>query len=309
MYNSELKKRYIEIREREVTLPNNYLTLQFEKVAEYEEELGKDVSCFTAYEILEYYKIRNLHSIESLQSLNSQLSLYAQWCLQENLVQDNQNHFLELNKEILNGCVNKYVLDKGIVSRETLLQWIYELPNPKDQFILLSLFEYGKTKNFTNIVYVTMSDIDEDNNRLSLPDGRVVAISDELKNIAYNSHETYDYYSITGKGVKVVPLVSFDNRIVKNYPNASDTVSEFQKSRVIYNSVVRSLDYVGAATWCSANSLVVSGKIHMIRKRATELNITPTEYLYSEYLEEVNKQFGGTITRSIFGIKYQEHLR
>lgn len=308
MYNSELKHRYINVRELEATLPNNYLLNQFNELEDYENEIGKDASNFTAYEIIEYYKIRNMHSLESLLALNSQLSIYTQWCLKESLVKDNQNHYLELDKDVLNSCVNKAAVNQKIISRGTILKWINELPNPKDQFILLSLFEFGKSKNFTDIVYAKISDIDNDKNTLTLQDGRIVTISDKLKNIAFDSFQTDTYYSVSGKGVKNMPLVSFENRIVKNYPNARDDVSDFQKSRVIYNSIVRSLDYVGAAEWCSANSIAESGKIDMIKRQSEKLGLTPKDYVYSHHLQDVNNQFGCNIVRSIFSVKYNDYL-
>jgi hypothetical protein len=67
-------------------------------------------------------------------------------------------------------------------------------------------------------------------------------------------------------------------------------------------------EYLGVGSYMSPNSIVESGKLHMIKKRAKELGITPKEYLYSEYIKEVETQFGCTITRSIYGKKYDEYL-
>lgn len=306
MYNEEIKNRYIIEKENEVVLPNNYLVLQFNYIEEMEKELNKDVSNFTSYEIIEYYKICNFYSLESLQVLNSQFKMYTQWCIQENLVKDNQNHFLEVTKEILSSCINKAVLDRKIVSRETVLKWVNELPNPKDQFIMLSLFEYGKSKNFIDIVNVKIYDID--GNKLKLQDGRIVEISDKLRTIAEHSYSEDIYYSISGKGVKKMPLITYENRIVKDYPNARNDVSEFQFGRKIYNSITRSLDYVGVLDWCSANSLSESGKLHMIKEKAKELGKTPMQYLYSDNLREVENQFGCNIVKSVFSVKYKEYL-
>ena len=229
MYNEEIKRRYITAKEQEVVLPNNYLVIQFNRAEEMETELGKDISNFTTYEIIEYYKMGNFDSLDSLRVLNSQLSMYTQWCLQENLVKDNQNHFLEMTADILSGCVNKAMLDRKIISRETVLKWVNELPNPRDQFIMLSLFEYGKSKNFTDITNAKITDIVD--NTLTLNDGRTVHISDQLKSIAEDSYETRTYYSITGKGVKTMSLVADGEKIVKNYPNTKLDVSEFQSGR------------------------------------------------------------------------------
>ena len=306
MYNAEIKNRYIVEKENEVILPNRYLVNQFNHVSEMESELSKDVSNFTVYEIIEYYKICNFSSLESLQVLNSQFRMYTQWCLQENLVRDNQNHYLEITNETMSNCINKAVLDKQIVSRDTVLKWVNELPNPKDQFIMLSLFEYGKSKNFADIVNAEISDID--GNVLELQDGRTVKISETLKNIAYNSYVETTYYSVSGKGVKKMPLLNNGDKIVKDYPNARSDVSEFQFGRKIYNSITRSLDYVGVLDWCSANSLSESGKLHMIKENAKALGMTPMEYLYSDEVQDVEKQFGCHIVKSVFGLKYKEYL-
>ena len=95
MYNEERKRRFISEHNVEVTLPNNYLECQFNKISNVEETLNKDLCNFTFYEITEYYKLLNLTSTVSLSVMNSQFSLYTQWCLQQNLVDDGQNHFLE----------------------------------------------------------------------------------------------------------------------------------------------------------------------------------------------------------------------
>ena len=151
-FNEELKKRYLNEKEKSLAITSNYIDVQFRKVSETEYELDKDVSNWTLYEIVEYYKLLNLTSYESLLCLNSIFSQYTQFCLENSLVRDNQNHYLECTREVLAGCINKSILDKKIVSRETILKWVDELPNPKDQFILLSLFEYGKSKDFRDTV-------------------------------------------------------------------------------------------------------------------------------------------------------------
>ena len=44
--------------------------------------------------------------------LNSIFAQYCQFCLENNLVRDNQNHFLECTKEILAGLGQMYVNDE-----------------------------------------------------------------------------------------------------------------------------------------------------------------------------------------------------
>ena len=306
MYNESIKKRYIEEKEKTTVLPKGYLTTQFEKVSFTEEELGKDLCDFTTYEIIALYKVLNLHSIESLHNLNSQLSMYTQFCIRENLVADNQNHFSEISMEILGSCVNKAILDMRIVSRKTVLEWIKDLPNPKDQFVLLALFELGKSANYKEITNMKITDIN--GNTVKLEDGRVVSISKELATIAQESYDAKVYYATTGKGLKTMPLVCYDDRVILEYPNVSSSVDEYQRGRRLYNSIMRSLDFLGIVRMCSANALSDSGKIHMIHERAASLGMTPMEYVNSENIKEVEYQYGCVIYKSLFCQKYKEYL-
>jgi len=305
-YNKELKDRYIKEKEKSLAVTSNYIDVQFRKVSEVEYELDKDVSNWTVYEIVEYYKILNVTSYESLICLNSIFSQYTQFCLENSLVRDNQNHFLECTKGILLGCINKAILDKKIVARETVLKWIDELPNPKDQFILLSLFEYGKSKDFKDIVYAEHENLNEKDNTLKLID-RTIDISSKLTEIIKSCKVEDTYYSISGKGTKVMPLIDY-GYIVKSYPNQNISLSDFQKGRNIYIACQRIFDYLGIGSYMSPNSIVESGKLYMIKKRAKELNITPMQYVYSEHIQEVEQQFGCNITRSVYGKKYSEYL-
>lgn len=305
MYNKELKQRYIEEKSMEVVLPSNYLECQFNKVSEMEIELDKDVSNFTVYEIIEYYKLLNLSSLGSLSVMNSQFSMYTQWCLQENLVIDNQNHFLEITLEHFKLCINKALFDMRIITRETVLNWTNQLPNPKDQFVLLALFEGLKGKDFCEISKLRPEDIK--GNIATLCTGREIQISDKLLDIIHDCIEETEYYSITGAGVKRMTLVD-KGYVVKDYPNIKEDVSEFQIGRKIYNGITRTLNYFGMSKIMSANSIAESGKIHMIKERAKELNISNKDYLYSDRIKEVEEKFNCNIVRSLFWLKYEDYL-
>lgn len=304
-YNEDFKKRYLLEKARFV-MTNNYIDVQFRKSSEMEYELDKDISNWTVYEIIEYYKLLNITSYESLMCINGIFSQYTQFCLENSMVKDNQNHFLECTSEVLSGCLNKSILDKKIVTKKTVLNWVDELPNPKDQFVLLSLFEFGKSKDYKDIVNVRTEDLDEKNNKLKLSD-RDVNISNKLIEIIYDCKEEEKYYSISGKGSKIMPLVDY-GFIIKSYPNQNINLSDFQKGRNIYMACQRIFDYLGIQDYMSPNSIAESGKLHMIKERAKELRITPVQYLYSDYIKEVEEQFGCIITRSVYAKKYEEYL-
>ena len=304
-YNSELKIQYIEEKSKEVIISNNYLECQFNKTCKFEEELNKDLSNFTVYEIVEYYKMLNISSFDTLFVMNSQFSMYTQWCLQKSLVKDNQNHFLEMTLEHLKDCLNKALVNMKIVSRDTILNWVDQLPNPKDQFVLLGLFEGLKGKDFCELSKLRPEDIK--GNIATLCTEREIELSDRLLKIISDCVVEDKYYSISGNGTKVMPLID-KGFIIKDYPNARGDVSDFQLGRKIYNSITRILNYFDVLNFMTANSIAESGKLQMIKEKAKELNMTCKDYIYSNYIIEVEKKFNSKIVRSIFWLKYDDYL-
>ena len=304
-YNEDLKKQYIEEKSKEVIISSNYLECQFNKTSKMEEELGKDLSNFTVYEITEYYKMLNASSFDTLFVMNSQFSMYTQWCLQKNLVKDNQNHFLEITLEYLRDCLNKALFNMKFVNRETVENWVDQLPNPKDQFVLLGLFEGLKGKDFCELSRLKPKDVK--GNIATLCTGREIVLSKKLVKIINDCVIEDQYYSISGNGTKVMPLLN-KGYVIKDYPNAIADVSDFQRGRKIYNSVSRILNYFDVGDFMTANSIAESGKLHMIKERAKELDLSCRDYIYSNHIEEVEKKFNYKIVRSMFWLKYEDYL-
>ena len=304
-YNSELKIQYIKEKSQEVIIPNNYLECQFNKTSKMEEELDKDLSNFTVYEIVEYYKLLNISSFDTLFVMNSQFSMYVQWCLQKSLVKDNQNHFLEMTLEHLKDCLNKALVDMKIVTREMILNWIDDLPNPKDQFVLLGLFEGLKGKDFCELSKLRPENIK--GNIAILCTGREIHLSNKLLKIISDCIIEDKYYSISGNGTKVMPLLD-KGFVIKDYPNARSDVSDFQRGRKIYNSITRILNYFDVLDFMTANSVAESGKLQMIKDRAKELGITCKDYIYSSFISEVEEKYNSKIVRSIYWLKYADYL-
>ena len=308
MFNEENKRRFIAERDDEVILPSNYLVRLFEKVSAMEHELNKDVSNFSLYEIKEYYKMLNIATVESLYVMNSQFSLYTQWCLQQNLVKDNQNHFLEMTKENFYDCVNKALFDSKVITKEEILSWVDDLINAKDKFIFLALFEGIRGDNYCEIVKLRPEDID--GNTLTLCTGRKVDVSSKLISIANDCIEETKYYGseISDDGIqRVFPLVN-RGYVIKDYPNIKDDVSEFQQGRRIYGSIRRSLDFIGKMNLLKANDIYESGKLDMIKRRAAELGMNNVEYIKSAYINEVEERYDCRIVPTQFIYKYKDYL-
>lgn len=307
MYNNDIKIRYIEEKMATTSMPKGYLKRQFDKIEVFEKRLNKDVCDFTKYEIIDLYKTLNMSSIGSLVVLNSHLALYVQWCLQQNLVFDCQNHFSEINNTILASCINTIVTQNSIITREVLFEWLIKFRNPSDAFIMLALFEGISGKEYCEIAQLKMSDFD--GNRVKLCTGRELDVSPELLSLAEQSNETKIYYSNSGDGKKTMPLLNED-LIVKGYPNIQ-TDDVFQQSRRIYNRVKRNFDALGVSKYMKPKSIIESGKIDYINSRCKKLGITAEEFISTkEYTDEFKYRFEFDVSRNkaMFIRKYGEYL-
>ena len=301
MYNKEYKERFIAERDNK-----SYLECQFNKVASMETELNKDLSNFTFYEIIEYYKLLNTCSLEYLRVLNSQFSLYTQWCLQQNLVNDSQNHYLEVRIEDYDGCVNKTLLNLKVIPKNMILNWVDALPNPRDQFILLGLFEGIKGQDFCELGKLKPEDVHR--NTLNLCTGRTIEISDKLKDIIGNCITETIYYGIKSKeSSRKFPLID-RGYVIKDYPNTKEDIDNFGRGRQIYKSINRIMNYLGIYPNVSANQIFESGKIDMICTRAKEFEMSCEDYIYSDKISEVEEKYNCTFIKKAYIIKYKDYL-
>ena len=305
MFNAEYKERYIKEKNSESIVPKGYLENQFKKISLMENKLNKDVSNFTFYEIIEYYKLLNTHSVEFLRVLNSHFSAYTQWCLQQNLVRDGQNHFLEMTSEDYDSCVNKTLFNLKVINKKVIMRWVDELQNPRDKFVLLGLFEGIKGKDFCELANLRPGDVD--GNIVNLCTGRKIEISDKLKYIIEDCIDETIYYSVSGKEKKTMPLID-RGYIIKDYPNTRDDVSEFQRGRQIYNSIQRVIKCIGVYPTVNANQIFESGKLDMIKVRSEELGINCIDYIYSKNREEVEEKYDCTIKQKTYIMKYKNYL-
>lgn len=306
-YNKEQKIRYINKKIDDGLAPQSvdgikryfYLSTKIEK------DLNKDLSNWSFYEIQEFYKLIGTYSYYYLRNMNLSFMQYTNFCLQNGLVEDGQNHYIEITDSIIADCLNKKIINKKIIDRDTLIGWIQQLKNPRDQFILLGLFELGKSKDFYDIVNLKPQDIDWETNTIRLSDRHAV-ISNELMRIIENCIEVNVYYSMTGKQEQEFPLVD-NGTILKAYHNTKDNVSDFQKGRNIYNALKRIFSYLGVIDWMNAMDLCESGKFDYVTKRSEELRISKKTFI-EEHIEEINKRFNCKIEPTTLIKKWKSYL-
>lgn len=283
-YNHNQKERFFMERE------NTYLKIRlimrtfFNSTKEYEEKLEKDCSCFTTQEILNMYSSYATRSWEYLLNFNSQLKIYTSWCIKENLVPDNQNHYEEIDKNDIYNCLNIGLKKTMILTRKEIERAIVQLPNISDQFLILALFEGIGGVGFGDFYELDISKFN--GNVVQLKD-RELVISTKLSEMAKESANEYQKYNYDG------PLRTGyradDNSIVKDSSNAF-TDSEARNTKKIQRRIAaiesvygKAFGYVG---------LKNSGRIDMIRRLMQEDGSEDIRATYDKHKAEIENRYG-----------------
>ena len=238
----------------------------FEKIDKYEQRVGKDCSEFSSKEALAYFTLNNDRSLSVITNKYSILSDYADWCLNNGLLRDGKNHYLEINMDALKKCVNKEKMKKSILTRREVLDGIENLQNPRDKFIILAIFEIGVKRHFEDIRNIKLSDFD-DNNKLNLGN-RTVTVTDKLHQLAKEADGVMEYIYTNQK---VYTLIDSEY-VVKYVANIRSGDSDEGKKLMMI--IRRLLIYLG---WDNIipRDLALSGMLHMIRAYAKYYKVQP----------------------------------
>lgn len=289
MYNKQRKQMYLDSTISFNAQLKTTLLYTFNDMADTEERLGKDCCDWNAVEILDYLKYRAGRSLESLLVLHSQLGKYAQWCLENNLVIDSQNHYLEIDREVLNDlCINKTVLERAIVTREQLLEVIKDnniVKNYFEKFLMIAIFEGIGGKAYSDFHELTMDNFE--GNTVHLKD-RSFEVSDELIEIAKLSSETYEYNPY-GDLISNKDFPKDDNRIVKRKEKAIQTVVSYRHWLFTVFERLKNNDHDNPIF--NMAMIKESGRLDMIKFYMKEDGLTP-EKVVSKYRTELSVRYG-----------------
>jgi len=302
VYNEAIKLRYKQERETSVVVPRYALKLDFKKTNAFEEQLDKDAYDFTVYEILNMYKTWNIKSIDTLYVINNRLSQYTQWALEQNLVADSQNHYLEINRDMLTGCINMIAQQKRIVSREQMIAWCSRLPNACDKFIFLGLYEGLNGSNYEDFWNASIDDIDKKNKTIRVKRG-VIPISIDLIEYAEEANNTLELYPMSGDMARVTKLVE-NGKIIKLKINCKYD-DPIHNGKNIYIAIVRVCKFLDIDRWYNTRQANESGIINFIKQGMERYDLSFHDYLWSEHLKEVEFQYDRKIVRSSFYTKYK----
>lgn len=281
MYNADVKQRWINIKEENTISSDNYYGNKMDNAEPYEKLFNKDLCNFTVSEILDMYKGMNFYSPNTIYITNKLYADYTDWCINEGLVADSQNHYLLITREMTIDCVNVSAMKSRVVSRETVIDWCNQAWNAADRFLLLGLFEGIKGNRYVDFTDTKIQDVE--GNTIHLASGRTLEFSDKLISYAYASHEEnqWIYYGTEA----VSPLVAGDE-IMRQVARAISNTDQNKWHRIFMRSK-RLFDYLGILGVVSMNAIRISGTIDYINRSAKEEGVNAKIYIenHKEELE------------------------
>lgn len=275
----------------------------FKKMESFEESLGKDLCNFTTMEILGAYSQIRYKSIYTIQMTNSVFKDYTNYCLNNNLVVDNQNHYAELSINDMKQCVNDLVIEDSFLTREELLIYIDRLNNDTDKFLMLAAFEGLSGKNYKEISDLRITDIDFKNRIAKTSLGRTVKMSTRLTELAQLAHDEESYMGIKGERVrKLMP----SDKIIKPYVTQL-VDKEYRNGRRLYSRLKKMFEVLEMPNM-TCKLLRDFGIIDTILGECKKQNIKPYDYTRNtKNLKHINAQYGTKFTTGNISSYYQKY--
>lgn len=174
----------------------------FKKSEELEKEYNKDLYNFDEKQFEEFIKDHiKPKTKQSARTYCTVLGSYIQWAIENKYSKHNTNPLRRRSDyfyKFVNNQNNLY-LSKGEI--DTI---IFNLVNPQDSFIIQSLFDGVQGTQLSELTGLTINDVDEDNNRLTLRDKkgnkRVLDVDKKTIKLALlaNDNTNLEYYKKNG---------------------------------------------------------------------------------------------------------------
>lgn len=305
MYNEQLKKEFLE--QYKIITNVNFIENIFNKCEPYEKLYKKDVCNFIREEILELCKSFGLSSLATLRTRISILNSYTNYCCENQMSIDNINHYLEVTKNDLQLCLNQFLQERRYITEEVLQEYLLNIINPCDQFLLCAFYEGFAGKNYEEISEVVMSDFDLKNKTVTLCTGRTIPVSDQLIRYAAISANTYVYSSGKLEGSNNPKLADIPN-VFKYRKNVSGAdIPENAKRRIIKRIAKIKKDL--NAPEITIPRLKNSGFISKIKKEAKLNGMKEIDFLYSDEASSIKEIYGvSLLEKYMLNERYREYL-
>lgn len=289
MFNEAQKQRYIE--DIQGKYAPEYLTnlrSLFNKTEKIESVFGKDLCEFSHEDISNLYSFITYSDEYIYSNANSRLSAYCEWCLNQSLVTDGCNHYKEFVFNDFTAYVDKSLEKRKFLDRGQLYRLLDDVANYRDKFLMLAIFELGKSDHYEEILSMKLEDIDEEKLEVRLCTGRVAKVTPKFVEIAKEAAKEEKYFFIISEICRVyAPSEYIFKRVAGGAAEKGDKSID---NKLIAKIIKSNVDLHGRYIGISAASLAVSGQFEMIRDMAKNLGI-PKEEVILKHFDELKAQY------------------
>ena len=287
MYNEQQKKRFLDgISE----LSGIKVRAVFKRIEAYEKENDLDCSCFSAQEALAFFKQYNTSAINTLRNAKSALSVYADWCKEQNLLPDGINHYTEISAGNLVDCLSDKKLEESYLSDRSVQRIVDQLENAFEKVAVLLAYEGVLFANYNDCYTISCSDID--GNHLTVG-GEVHEISYKLRACMEEAEEADRYYLRQGDGnIKEMPFRSDWPPIFKQLYNAVREYDTMDLRRHYFERLFRRIREYTGERFITVKKLNDSGRINELKRLMEAEGATDARECFMKHKNELDAKYG-----------------
>ena len=260
MYNEQQKLRFFE------TITDNSKVkaeAAFKRVEPYEKKIDTDCACFSAQEILACFKQLNTPSINTLRNIRSALSVYADWCKNQNLLPDGINHYKEIGHPNMIDCLSIRKLEEGYLTEDEIFNLATSMENAFEKVAILLAYEGFLDGNYDAAYMVSGTDID--NGILYLGE-KINTLSSLLESYIYEAEEASVYYRQQANGeVRELKFQDGGGPVFKQLYNAIRDYDTPELRQHFFERMFRRIRDYSGERFITIKKLNESGRINAIK--------------------------------------------
>ena len=287
MYNELQKLRYIDTLTESSTIK---ASAAFKSVAPYEAKLDLDCSQFTVQEILACFKQLNSPSINTLRNMRSTLSVYTDWCKEQNMLRDGINHYREIVQPNLVECMSSQKIEESYLSEDNIYQIVNDLENAFEKVAVLLAYEGFLFANYYDAYMLSSADIEGNMLTVGSQTGEA---SDRLRLYIEEAEAAEAYYQRMPDGNdREVRFQDGGGPVFKQLYNAVRDYTTVDQRRHYFERLFRRIrDYAGER-FITIKKLNDSGRINAIKKYMKEEGATDARKVFMEHKAELDAKYG-----------------
>lgn len=287
MYNEEQKKRYLDTLTEASKIKAE---TAFKRVGPFEQKTEIDCACFSAQEIVACFKQMNSSSINTIRNIKSALSVYADWCKDQNLLPDGINHYREISHQNLFGFMSAEKVSKSYLSEHEVETLANSLDNAFEVVAVRMAYEGFLYANYEAAYMVSSSDIE----------GKVLAVgsrsqiaSEALRDAIVEAEAADVYIMHTESGsIRDITFQNGGGPVFKQLYNTARTYVTMEQRRHYFERMFRRIRDHIADPFITIKKLNDSGRINAIRNFMAEEAATDAKAVFMKHKKELDLRYG-----------------